>query len=89
MSELIKIGAMWKGKTKAGKPMLSGTVNRDTRIVILENSHKEKPNQPDFYLFFTANEKKDEDSSDGGGSSGGGGAPMPEGVDDDMEKLPF
>jgi len=79
---LIRLGALWQGK-EGGKAVMSGTINSNTRVLVLKNNKKEKPNQPDFHLFLAENEKKDE--SGGYGNSGGDGAPS--GGDD--EPLPF
>jgi len=56
---MIKIGALWKGKDKKGKTMLSGQFGNG-RIFILENNYKEKENQPDFNIFVVESKKKNE-----------------------------
>ena len=82
---LIRLGALWNGK-EGGKAVMSGTINSDARVLILKNTKKEKPNQPDFHLFLAENEKKNES---GGYGSGGGGGSAPSGGGGDDEDLPF
>ena len=62
---LIRLGAMWE--SNSGKSVMTGTINRDTRIIVLKNTKKEKDNQPDYHLFLAPNEKRDEESGGYGG----------------------
>ena len=57
-NKLIKAGGLWKGEDKNGNTILTGSMG-GVRIVIFANTFKEKPNQPDFNLFFGENKPKD------------------------------
>jgi len=61
-SNLVKIGALWKGKTKAGDPMLSGKMG-DARLIVFKNGYKKENKHPDFIVYVTQN-KRDEDDSE-------------------------
>lgn len=56
---LVKIGALWKGKDKDGQPILSGSMNVETRILVLKNGFKREDKQPDYYVYLVASEKKE------------------------------
>lgn len=56
---MIKLGALWKGK-EGSKAVLSGSVNSDTRIVILKNEYKQEEKHPDYLIFLAENQKKDQ-----------------------------
>ncbi len=67
---------MWKSKTKAREPMLSGSID-GARVGILPNQFKKEVEHPDCNLFIAENN----------GERGEGGASAPAGpVEDD---LPF
>ena len=57
MSSLLKIGGLWKNKTKEGQTILSGTLNPITSVLIMPNTFKKSEKDPDFYLYFKAREK--------------------------------
>jgi len=57
MSNLLKIGGLWKNKTKEGQTILSGTLNPITSVLIMPNTFKKSEKDPDFYLYFKAREK--------------------------------
>lgn len=62
---LVCIGALWKNKSGRG---LSGRLG-DARLVVLENTRKDKENQPDYRVFVATPDRKTE----GGGNTGVGG----------------
>jgi hypothetical protein len=59
MSQMIKLGALWVGKDKDGQPMMSGTINQTTRILVLKNGFKKEDKQPDYIIYVAPNEKKE------------------------------
>lgn len=48
---MIKLTGLWKSKTKDGKPMLSGKLGYNTKLIILPNNYKKKENDPDYNVF--------------------------------------
>jgi len=67
---LVCIGALWKNKSGRG---LSGRLG-DARLVVLENTRKDKENQPDYRVFVATPDRK---GGEGGGNAGGGGDDEP------------
>lgn len=63
---MIKLGALWDHESKKGNVFKSGKLNRDikagTKIVVFENTYKDKEKDPDYYIYLS------EDRSEGGGS---------------------
>jgi uncharacterized protein (DUF736 family) len=59
MSELVPIGALWKGKDKNGNSYLSGRMG-DARLWVFSNQ-KEKDSQPDYRVFVSKPQKRDEE----------------------------
>lgn len=74
MSGLQEIGALWKGKTKDGKVMLSGKFDKkkldemqgdvlqqliDGRILVFVNKYKDQPNKPDYRIILGEDTKRD------------------------------
>lgn len=55
--DLVKIGGIWKNKSAAGKPYLSGSISEDveltagTRITIFPNGFKEEDKHPDYIIY--------------------------------------
>jgi uncharacterized protein (DUF736 family) len=82
VSELVKIGAVWKGQTKKGDPMLSGVMG-DASLVILPNGFKEKANHPDYIVYVAKREKRD--------GTGDGQAKLPDSGGNDLgpDDVPF
>ena len=66
-STLVEICALWKQESKAGDMYLSGTLNRNTKILVLKNGFKEKENEPD-YRVHVAPKPKQADGDMGSGS---------------------
>lgn len=54
MAELVKLGGIWKNKTKNGETMLSGPFG-NASILIFVNKYKEKASHPDYMMFITQN----------------------------------
>lgn len=65
MSELVKLGSLWKvDNRKENSPILTGSMD-NARIVIFPNKHKgEGANRPDFILYVQNREKKQETEQD-------------------------
>jgi len=57
MSDLIKLTGLWKSKTKDGAPLLSGSLNAVTSILIMPNTFKKSEKDPDYYAYIKAREK--------------------------------
>jgi len=58
---MIKLTGLWKGKTKKGEPMLSGSISPTSGLLILPNTYKKADKEPDFIAFITEKEKKAEE----------------------------
>lgn len=58
-NNLIRITGLWKGQTKAGDTMLSGSFSPSSKLIILPNSKKEKDSDPDYIAFMAPYEKKE------------------------------
>jgi hypothetical protein len=56
----VKLTGLWKSKTKDGKPMLSGTINASTRLLILSFDRKCNEKDPDYFAFVVPNEKREQ-----------------------------
>ncbi len=68
-NDLFKIGGLWKNKDKNGNDYFSGDFTFGTKVLVLKNTYKEKPSEPDYNIFLTKKDKKGEaktqtDSSD-------------------------
>lgn len=50
-SSMIKITGLWKRENKEGEFRLLGTLSPFSRLVILPNKYKEKPDDPDYVAF--------------------------------------
>ena len=68
MSDLIEIGALWKGQKEG---VLTGSFGNNARIIICKNQYKEKDNHPDYKILIAPREK--DDRQGGGGNRGGVG----------------
>ena len=49
---LLKLCALWEGKTKDNKYKLSGNMG-EVHVMIMGNDRKTKDSQPDFYMYVT------------------------------------
>jgi len=58
-SNLIRLTGLWRTDTKAGETMLSGSLSPSSKLVILPNSKKQKPTDPDYIAFMAPYEKKE------------------------------
>lgn len=58
MSDLVKLGAVWRGKSKDGKTMLTGLMG-DARLIILPNGFKTEEKHPDYIVYVASPEKKE------------------------------
>jgi hypothetical protein len=59
-SNLIRITGLWRSQTKAGDTMLSGNFTPSSKLIILPNSKKQKPTDPDYIAFMAPAEKKED-----------------------------
>jgi len=60
MSDLVKIGALWKPDNKSDRgPTLTGKLG-DARLVIFPNKYKETDNHPDYVLYVENPKKREE-----------------------------
>lgn len=57
---LIRLTGLWKGQTKAGGTMLSGSFSPSSKLIILPNNKKEKESDPDYIAFLAPAEKKED-----------------------------
>lgn len=60
MSDLLKLGGLWKNTDKKGNDYFSGDFTFGTKILIYKNSYKEKENDPDFVAYLSPKQKRDE-----------------------------
>jgi hypothetical protein len=77
----IKGGALWRGKTTDDKPMLSGPLTGETRMLIFQNSNKRNDRDPDYFWYIVPDDRRRSraDGERGGSASRGaaGGASKP------------
>ena len=59
MSDLIKVGGLWKNKDKNGNDYFSGNFTYGTKLLVMTNSYKDKENDPDYMVYIAQKEKKD------------------------------
>lgn len=59
-NNLIRLTGLWRTQTKAGETMLSGAVSASSRLLILPNSKKQKPSDPDYIAYMAPAEKKED-----------------------------
>lgn len=57
MGDLVKLTGLWKSKTKQGVSLLSGSLNAVTSLLIMPNTFKKDPKDPDYYIYLKAREK--------------------------------
>ena len=51
MSDLIKVGGLWKNKDKNGNDYFSGNFTYGTKLLVMTNSYKDKENDPDYMVY--------------------------------------
>ena len=61
MSDLIKIGGLWKNKDKNGNDYFSGSFTYGTKLLVMSNTYKEKDNDPDYMVYIDNKEKKEQE----------------------------
>ena len=59
MSDLIKIGGLWKNKDKNGNDYFSGNFTYGTKLLVMSNTYKDKDNDPDYMVYIAQKEKKE------------------------------
>lgn len=64
MSDLLKIGGLWKNKDKNGNDCFSGQFTYGTKLLVFKNSFKKKETEPDFIVYL-APKKSSKDESGG------------------------
>jgi hypothetical protein len=57
---VIKLTGLWWGKDKNGNDYLSGQMSRSARMLILKNTKKAKPSDPDMSLFVVEERPREE-----------------------------
>jgi hypothetical protein len=64
-SNMVLIGGLWKSQTQAGVNMMSGSLTRTSKIIILPNKKKQPGDKsPDALMFIAPIEKKDDQGGD-------------------------
>jgi hypothetical protein len=58
-SNLIRLTGLWKSESKAGGTYLTGSISASSKLLILQNTKKEKDSDPDFIAFMAPQEKKE------------------------------
>jgi hypothetical protein len=56
---MIRLTGLWKNKTKAGESYLAGAISPTSRLIILPNTKKASPKEPDYTAFIVPNVKKE------------------------------
>ena len=59
MSDLIKVGGLWKNKDKNGNDYFSGNFTYGTKLLVMTNSYKDKDNDPDYMFYIAQKDKKE------------------------------
>ena len=57
MSDLIKIGGLWKNKDKNGNDYFSGGFTYGTKLLVMANTFKEKGSEPDYIVYIRKKDK--------------------------------
>jgi len=57
MSDLIKIGGLWKNKDKHDNDYFSGGFTYGTKLLVMANTFKEKDNEPDYIVYIGKKDK--------------------------------
>jgi uncharacterized protein (DUF736 family) len=57
MSDLIKIGGLWKNKDKNDNDYFSGGFTYGTKLLVMANTFKEKDNEPDYIVYIGKKDK--------------------------------
>lgn len=63
-NDKVKLGGVWKSKTRDGRTYYSGTINGNMRLLIFE-VQKKNEKQPDLEIFLTTPEKREDDATSG------------------------
>lgn len=53
----VKLAALWKRKSKAGKDYLGGRLNSSCNLFVYPNLRKKSPNDPDAFLYLAPEPK--------------------------------
>lgn len=59
-SDIIRIGGLWKKKSKKGQEYLTGSFGPFSRVLILVNNDRRTENDPEYYLCIAPKMKKKE-----------------------------
>jgi len=57
MSELLKVGGLWKNKDKNGNEYFSGDFTFGTKMLVYKNGFKKKENEPDYQVYLAPKKK--------------------------------
>ena len=72
-SNLVEMCALWKQESKSGDTYLSGSLNKNTKVLVLKNNFKSKDSEPDYRVYFAPKPRDGEGGESGGDSGGSGG----------------
>ncbi len=64
---LVRLTGLWRGESKAGEVYLAGSVSASSRLLVLPNSHKQKPSDPDYIAYLAPQERKERPQARPGG----------------------
>lgn len=57
-SKLIKVGGLWKNKSKDGSEYFKGSLSKTCDMLIFPNKHKQSHNHPDYILYYVPHEAR-------------------------------
>jgi hypothetical protein len=58
MSDLLKLGGLWKGKDKKGNDYFSGSFTYGTKLLVMKNTYKDKDTDPDYIAYMAPKDDK-------------------------------
>ena len=73
-SNLVEVCALWKQESKSGDTYLSGSLSKNTKVLVLKNSFKSKDNEPDYRIYLAPKLRDGQAPEGGGGGDNGGGS---------------
>ena len=81
MNDKVRIGGVWKRKTRDGRVYYAGKMNNNLKILVFE-VNKKNENQPDLEIFFAPVEREEGQGDNNGTAADGtatvGNFPKPE-----------
>jgi hypothetical protein len=83
--KLVKIGALWIGKSQGGVGYMSGVIQdssgNDIRVIVFKNGYKEEDKHPD-YVVYLSKEREQAKKPEANGKPAAKGAKGPKKGDD-------